>query len=220
MRDGLRLGFLLMRRPHLNLNNINIPKNPILSSKSTRNIMSQRIPPRRESSVGSQEVSITRLELNLRPFPDGLPLKRGIKPPGQSLEDLPTSHAEKKRLVRSGEVLTIARLEADYVVGSGDRLDSPSSVLGESVSVLGDRFLIIVSVEVLVVVATETHGLGIVEELHSRSEVIRKRPRRRKTGEIQKEYRGEEVTSSWFFLLTHEEEALLKRIFILGGVVR
>lgn len=75
--------------------------------------MSHRISPRRESPVSSQEVPIPRPELNQISFPDGLPLDGGIKPSGQSLEDLATGHAEKKRLVRCGEVLPMARLKAD-----------------------------------------------------------------------------------------------------------
>jgi hypothetical protein len=131
-----------------------------------RNVMSNRVSPRWQPPIGSQEVPIPGLELHLAPFSHGFPLDGRVKSSGYSLKDLSTSHAQKKRLVRGSEVFTIAGLEADNGVGSRYGFDSPSGYLGGSISVLGYGVLIFLREEVLVVVAAETDSFGIEEEIH------------------------------------------------------
>jgi hypothetical protein len=155
-----------MRLMYLNLQKINIPKDPILCRSPMRDVMSNRVSPRWQSPIGSQEVPISGLELHLTPFSNGLPLDGRVKASGKSLKDLATRHAQKKRLIRSSEVFTVAGLEADDEVRSRYKFDNPSGGLGGSVSVLDHGLLIIFGEKVLVVVAAETDGFCFVKEIH------------------------------------------------------
>lgn len=134
--------------------------------------MGDRVPPRRHSTVGPQEVAVPGLELGLCPFSDGLPFDGGVRPPRLRLGHFATGHAEQEGLVGGGEVLVVAALEADEVLGVRHKLDGPAGVLGGSVSILGDRLLVFLGHEVLVMVATEAHRLRVVKELHSRAELV------------------------------------------------
>lgn len=137
-----------------------------------RDIVGNGVPPRREAAIGAEEVAVAGLELDVGAIPDGLPLKGGVEAAGEGLDDFPAGHAEEEGLVGGGEILAVAALEADDGVGSGDELDRPFGVLGGSVPVLGHRLLVLLRQEVLVVVAPETHGLSVVEEVHPASEVV------------------------------------------------
>ena len=128
--------------------------------------MSDRVSPRWQSPIGSQEVPIPGLELHLTPFSYGFPLDGRVKSSGYSLKDLSTSHAQKKMLIRGGEVFTIAGLEADNGVGSGYGFNSPSGCLGGPISVLGYGLLVILREQVLVMVAAETDCFGFEKEIH------------------------------------------------------
>lgn len=97
----------------LNLNNVDIPEDPILRGGSTGNVVGDRISPRWQTPVGSQEVAISGLELDLGPFSDGFPLDGGIEPPEKGLEDFPAGHSEQKGLIAGREVLAVAALETD-----------------------------------------------------------------------------------------------------------
>lgn len=114
----------------MNLDDIHIPQNPILSGGSVRNVVGHRVPPRRQAPIGSEEVAVPGPEPDLGAFSDGLPLHRGVEPPGQSLEHFPAGHAEQVGLVGGGEVLGEAALEADDGIGFGYELDGPSGLLG------------------------------------------------------------------------------------------
>ncbi|GKV13654.1 hypothetical protein SLEP1_g24641 [Rubroshorea leprosula] len=85
-----------------------------------------------------------------------------------------SSQARKADWRRS--VTGFSTLEADYGLGSGHELDSPSSVLEGSVPVLGDGFLVLLGQKKVVVVATEPHRLGVVEEVHPRMDMIEVKP--------------------------------------------
>ena len=147
MWKWLRWGLLwdLSRRLDLNLDNINIPENPILSGSPVRNIMGDRVSPRWYTTIGSQEVTIPSLELDLGPFFNGFPLERRVEPPRQRLDHFSTSHAKQKGLVRGGEVLVVATLEPDYAICAFDKLDSPPCVFGRPVSILDHRLFIFIS---------------------------------------------------------------------------
>lgn len=151
---------------NLDLNNINIPQHPFLRRSPMRNIMRHRVPPRRQPPIRPEKMTIPRLELHLVPFPQRFPLDGGIKAARKRLKNFPTSHAEKERLVRGGEVAVVTALEAYDGVMVGDELDGPTSRLGRPITVLGDGFLVFFSDEVLVVVAAETDDLGCAKEIH------------------------------------------------------
>lgn len=156
----------------MNVNDINIPINPILSSGPVRNIMGHRVPPRRQSPIAPQEVAVPGLELDLVPFSDGLPLERGIEPLGPRLDHLETGHAEQEGTVGGGEVLVVAALEADDGVGVGHELHGPARVLGGSVPVLSHLLLVLLGQQILIMVATQAHRLGIAEEVHAGAELV------------------------------------------------
>lgn len=61
--------------------------------------MGHRVPPRWQPSIGSEEVTIAGLELDVVPFSDGLPLDGRVETSGQGLEDFPTRHAQQKGVV-------------------------------------------------------------------------------------------------------------------------
>ena len=105
-------------------------------------IVGYRVSPRRQPTVSPEEVTVAGLELDAVAFSDGLPLDRGIEAPGKGLDDFPAGHSEKEGLVRGGEVLAVAALEADDGFGSGYELDGPSGGFGGSVSVLGHRLFV------------------------------------------------------------------------------
>lgn len=147
----------------MNVNDINLPDNPILSGGPVRNIMGHRVPPRRQSAIAPQEVAVPGLELDIVPFSDGLPLERGVEPLGPRLKHLAAGHAEQEGTVGGGEVLVVAALEADDGLRVGHQLHGPARVLGGSVSVLGHRILVLLGQQILVVVATQPHLLGVAE---------------------------------------------------------
>lgn len=175
----------MARRVIVNVNDINIPTNPILSSGPLRNIMGHRVPPRRQSPIAPQEVAVPGLELDLVPFSDGLPLERGVEPLGPRLDHLETGHAEQEGTVGGGEVLVVAALEADDGLGVGHELHGPARVLGGSVPVLSHLLLVLLGQQVLIMVATQAHRLGVAEEVHAGSELVgidlhRKPPKQKK----------------------------------------
>lgn len=150
----------------MNFNDIDIPKDPILGSRSVRNIMGDRISPGGHPSVGSEEITVASSELDLVAFFHGFPLDGGVKPPRASLEDFPTGHAQEEGLVGGGEILVEAAPEADDVVGVFDQLHAPSSHLGGTAPALDDGLLVIVGQQVLVVMATKANSLGVLKQLH------------------------------------------------------
>ena len=105
--------------------------------------MGHRVPPRRESPICSEEVSVPGLEPDLLTIHYGFPLDGGVEPPRQSLEHFPAGHAEEVRLVGGSEVLAEAALESDDVVGFGYDLDGPPCPRGRPVSFLGDGLLVL-----------------------------------------------------------------------------
>ena len=156
----------------MNVKDINVPENPILSGGPLRNIVGHRVPPRRQSPISPQEVAVAGLELDMVPVSDGLPLERGVDPLGPRLGHLATGHAEQEGMVGGGEVLVVAALEADDGVGVGHELHGPARVLGGSVPVLSHRLLVLVGQQVLIVVATQAHRLGVAEEFHGGAELV------------------------------------------------
>lgn len=131
-----------------------------------RNIMGHRISPRRQPSVGSEEITVASSELDSVALFYGFPLDGGVKPPRASLEDFATSHAQEEGLVGSGKVLVKAAPEADDVVGVFDQLHGPSRSLGWAAPILDNGLFVVVGQQVLVVMATEANGLGVVKQLH------------------------------------------------------
>lgn len=150
---------------------IDVPEDPILSNGPVGDIVSDRVPPRRNTAVPSQEIAVARLQPGAGALLDWLPLERRVEARGQSLENFPAGHSEQERVVGGGEILAVAALQPDNGVGigagEGNELDAPSGVLGGSVPILSDGFLVVVGEQVLVVVAPEPDHLGVAEEIHA-----------------------------------------------------
>lgn len=159
---------------NLNLNDVDVPEDPVLGRGPVRDVMGHRVPPRRQPTIGPEEVTVAGLELQVVTFPDWLPLDGGVKPSGQGLQHLPTRHAQQEGLVGCGQVLPAGALQAYDGFGTGHELDGPPGVLGGTVSVLVDGLLVFLGQEVLLVVAAEPHRLGVVEEVHPRPVLVRR----------------------------------------------
>lgn len=166
-RRGL-LCLVANRGLDLNVHDVNMPEDPILSGGPVRNIMRNGVSPRRKATISPQKLTIPSLELNKRAILDGLPLDGGVKPAGPGLEHLAAGHPQEKGLVGGGEVLSVAALQTNYGGSPRNGLDSPSGALAGSIAVLTDGFLVLLSQQVLVVVTLQTHRFGVVKELHPR----------------------------------------------------
>ena len=116
--------------------------------------MGDRISPRGQPSVGSEEITVASSELHSVALFYRFPLDGGIKPPGASLEDFPTSHAQEEGLVGGGEVLVEAALEPDDVVGVFHQFYRPPSHLGRAAPILDDGFFVVVGQQIFLVMAT------------------------------------------------------------------
>lgn len=157
----------------MNLDDINIPQDPILRGGPVGDIMSDGVPPRRKAAIRSEKVAVAGLQLDTTTVPDGFPFHGGVKRGGgKCLEHLAAGHAEEEGVVGGGEVFAVAAFEADDVAVFRDVLDEPAGGLGGAVSVLCDGFFIFLGEEVFVVVAAEAHRLGEVEEVHACSEFV------------------------------------------------
>lgn len=108
-----------------NLYNVDVPKNPILSRRSMRNIVSDGVSPRRQATVTAKEVAITSLELDQSAVPDRLPGERRVETARIGLEDFSSGGYEEKRFVRRRQVFAVSASEADEIVGARDRLHGP-----------------------------------------------------------------------------------------------
>lgn len=77
-------------------------------------------------------------------------------------------------MIAGGQVLAVTAFETDerVGVGSGYKLDGPTSTFGGSATVLVDGVLVVISNKVLVVMAAEADGLGVAEEIHVGSEIV------------------------------------------------
>lgn len=134
--------------------------------------MGDGVAPRRNAAVGAEELAVAGPELDPIALTDGFPLDGRVEPSRKGLGHFPAGHAEEVRLVRGGEVAAVAALEADdglvalEAAAVAGVLDSPPGVLGGPISILGHRVLVFVGVEVLVVVALQPDGGGVVEEVH------------------------------------------------------
>lgn len=127
----------------MDLQDINIPEDPILCGAPMGDIVSNRVPPRWQSTISPEEVPVAGLELHLSTIPERLPLDGGIEPPRQALNHFAASDAEQERLVGRREILAIAALEADDVVVLRHVLHDPLGVLGGAVPVLAHRLLVL-----------------------------------------------------------------------------
>lgn len=108
-----------------NLDDVDVPKNPILSGRSVRNIVSDGVSPRRQTTVTAEEVAVTRLELDQSAVSDRLPSERRVEAARIGLEDFSSGCSEEKRFVRRRQVFAVSAFEADEVGGARDRLDGP-----------------------------------------------------------------------------------------------
>ena len=131
-----------------------------------RHIVSDGVPPRRNTAVASQEITVPRFKFHKRAFLDRLPLKRGVQPLRTSLKNLQAGHSEQERLIRGHQVLAVAALEADYRIGILNKLNTPSRILRRSVPTLSNRLLVFVGEQILLVMAPEADDLGVAEEIH------------------------------------------------------
>lgn len=128
--------------------------------------MRDGVPPRRQPAVGPQKLAVPRLELNGALVFDRLPLDGAVEAFGERLQHLPAGHPEEEGVVGGGEVLAVAALEADDVVGVGDEFDGPFGGFGGAVAVLGHGLLVFLGRQVLVVGVLQPDGFSLVEELH------------------------------------------------------
>lgn len=107
--------------------------------------MRDRVPPRWHATVGPHKLAKPGLELDgAASVTHGLPLDGAVEAGGARLQHLPARHAEEKRLVGSRQVLAVAALEADDVVGIVDEFDGPFGGFRRSVAVLDDGFLVFI----------------------------------------------------------------------------
>lgn len=82
-----------------NLDDVDVPKNPILSRRSVRNIVSDGVSPRRQATVTAKEVTVTCLELDQSTVPDGFPSERRVETARIGLQDFSSGGSEEKRFV-------------------------------------------------------------------------------------------------------------------------
>lgn len=105
----------MSRRLNLNLDNIDTPKDPILSSGSMRDIVGHGVPPRWQPTISPKKLTVPGLQLDMVPFFDGFPFDGRVQPLRTGLKHFPTRHAEKEGLIGGGEVPVVTALEADDV---------------------------------------------------------------------------------------------------------
>lgn len=64
-----------------------------------RDVMSDGVAPRGKAAVGTEELAVASLELDLIALSDWFPLKGGVEAVREGLEDFMAGHAEEERLV-------------------------------------------------------------------------------------------------------------------------
>ena len=96
-RRRLRLWLLVLIGE--NIDDVDVPKNPVLSSRSVRNIVSDGVSPRRQATVTAKEVTVTRLELDQSTVSDRFPGERRVETARISLQNFSSRGSEEKRFV-------------------------------------------------------------------------------------------------------------------------
>lgn len=156
------------RRSDDNIDDVNVPENPIQSGSPVRDVVCDGVSPGRNAAVSAEELTVACLELDLVAFLDGLPFDGGVETARAGLEDFPAGHAKEEGLVRCGEVLTVATFETDNIVFRDvfNELYGPAALFGGSCPALSDGLFVFVGMEVLPVAALKTDDLGVFEYIH------------------------------------------------------
>ncbi|KAL3640150.1 hypothetical protein CASFOL_015118 [Castilleja foliolosa] len=105
------------------LNNINVPQNPI--SMPMRNIMRDRVPPRRQPAVGPQEITVPSFQSHLHPIAYRLPLHGRVQFPRHALDHFSARHTQQKLIVVGFEVFAVTALQPDHVFDVVHKFDGP-----------------------------------------------------------------------------------------------
>lgn len=84
-----------------NINDIDVPEDLLVRGGPMRDIMCDRVPPRREAAIGTQVLAVASLELDLIPIPNRLPFNGRVQTSGHGLKNLATSHSDEERVVGS-----------------------------------------------------------------------------------------------------------------------
>lgn len=169
-RAGIRGERVLLchgnRRRRQDLDDVDLPEDPVLRGGPVGDVVRNGVPPRGKTAVGAEEVAVPRLQLDGAVLPDRLPLNGAVEARRQRLQHLPPRHAEEERLVRRREVLAVAAPQPDYVVGVLHELHRPFRRLGGAAAVLRDGGLVVLGDQVLAVGALQAYGLRVLEQLH------------------------------------------------------
>lgn len=148
------------------VDDIDVPQNPILGGGAVRDVMGDGVAPRREAAVGAEEVAVAGLELDLDAVANRLPLDGGVEARGHGLEDLAAGDAEEEGLVGGGEVAAVAALEAQHQGGPVHDLHRPPGVAGRPVAVLAHALLVLFRDQIFVMVAPKPDHPRPAEQIH------------------------------------------------------